>query len=235
MKCNLTEEKLLDYFYDELTGKDREEFEKHMETCPVCAEELKALQLTSRTMQTWEVPERKMNIIFVAEKGSLKERIKDAPDVVIRFLAQKPVKSFVFSVAAVFLLLSFTNFNARYDGESGSISLSSSVFGILQEEPDINEAMTQQIIQTQNQILELVNQIIIEYDQTRQEQTYSLVGQLLHEYNQSAQYQRVQDLQTMGLTLMQLQELTNQNYQTINNTRAIVYDVAQTAGIEIKR
>ncbi|MFC1477760.1 anti-sigma factor family protein, partial [candidate division KSB1 bacterium] len=151
MKCNIKEEYLLDYFYKELPDDKRGEYEKHLETCEECRSALEELTVTSKALQTWDVPDQRMNVVFVSEKTSFLDRVKESlPSFDI--FRKRPVKSFAYAFAFVFLLISFTNFSVSYDGAERSFSLSAGIFDASRQNPDY-ELVTQQLVQTQSQIL----------------------------------------------------------------------------------
>lgn len=54
--CNRSEE-VIAYVYEEIAGPDRERFEKHLGSCPVCAEEVGAFSGISSAMQHWRKTE----------------------------------------------------------------------------------------------------------------------------------------------------------------------------------
>ncbi|MCP4727431.1 MAG: zf-HC2 domain-containing protein, partial [bacterium] len=127
MKCNIPIEKLMDYFYGELENEDLRDFENHMKTCADCKEELEKLELPSKALHKWEMPESRMNVVFMAEKETLTDRIKQfLPS--FEWLKVKPVMKFGYGLAALFLFLSITNFQFTYNSETGDFSMATSLF-----------------------------------------------------------------------------------------------------------
>jgi len=228
MKCNIGESKLLDYYYKELSGAERAEYEKHLESCAACREALDELQVTSKALHTWDVPDPQMNIVFVSEKASLLDRIKESLTS-FDFIKRHPALSFGYAMAALFLILSAANFNASYNRETGTFSISTSLFGQSEQEQSVNyELVTQQILQSQQNMLEMVDQVIRERETNQQE----LFSSALISLTSNWQRQRDYDLENLSKYMYQLQESTDQG---INNTRSMILEFARTAGIEIKK
>lgn len=232
MKCNKTENMLLDYFYNELDENDCREFEKHLETCADCSGELEEMRLTSKAMGTWEVPEQKINMVFVSEKLSIIDRIKEMlPS--FDLLRKRPAMSFMYGLAGVFLMLSVANFEVSYDSDSGSFNMATSMFGKKAEKEDASEyeLANRQLMETQSQMIELVNQMMSERETRQQEYTYDLVSDVVRELEN----RRENDLKEFGLNLVRISEMTDQNNRYINANRSMLVDLASTAGVEIKR
>ena len=80
MKSKISQEKLIDYFYGELPDDERKEIEKMLESNPESRKALEELEMTSKVMQKWDVPEPKMNLVFVREKASLFDRLKETTE-----------------------------------------------------------------------------------------------------------------------------------------------------------
>jgi len=235
MSCNKTETILLDYFYNELPEEEHAGYEQHLESCPDCREALEELKLTSQALGTWEVPDPKLNMVFVTERHSLIDRIRELlPSAEI--FKKRPFASFAYGFAALFLLLSFTNFELSYDRSEGAFSVSTSIFGKDDAGTDAGyEVMNRQLMQTQSQILDLVREVINEREERQHEQTLRIINQTVREMASTWEIQRERDLRDMGMTLNVLRDMADENNQYINNNRSMLMDVATTVGVELKK
>ena len=227
MSGKIPKEKLIDYFYGELGEEERLEIARLLETNKECRKFLEELELTSGFMQKWDVPEQKMNFVFVQEKVSLLDRIRETlPS--FGFLKKRPVASFGYAFAGIFLLLSFTNFSVSYD--SGGFSLSASVFGTEQSQDTVeSEAATQQLIQQQQRVmLEMVEQLIRDRENHQQEMFTSALVNLTQTWDQ----QRKQDLNSVSRYLTQITDQTDKEMSKFSET---MFELLTAQGIEIKK
>jgi hypothetical protein len=228
MKCNKDESLRLDYFYEELEGNERNAFEEHLSNCAECKEALDGLNLTSKAMQTWKTPDANLNMVFVSQKVSFIERIKEIlPDFSV--FKKRPVVSFAYGLAGVFLLFSITNFEASYNPETGSVSFSAGVFGNQNVEPESNnELVLQQLMRSQEQVLELVDQIITERQTSQAEQFNTMMASFTNNFQEQREY----DMKFVDISLSQMQERTGEN---LFDARNEIMDLIKEAGVEIKR
>ena len=79
MKCEKYEDKLIGWLNNDISQADREEFEKHLENCADCREELAAMQPVWDMMGTIETPEPSahMKVKFQAMLDTYKESVQD--------------------------------------------------------------------------------------------------------------------------------------------------------------
>jgi hypothetical protein len=73
MKCNISKEQLIGYFYKEMAPEELKVIEKHLAQCPDCQKELEELSQTSRLLQAWPAEEPDLEFIFVEEKSRAKK------------------------------------------------------------------------------------------------------------------------------------------------------------------
>jgi len=121
MKCNISKEQLIGYFYKEIPPEDLKAVEKHLTLCPDCQKELAELSQTSRLLQAWPVEEPDLKFIFVEEKPYAKAfHLSD-------WLVIMPQRHQVFAFAALFLLtfvvLTVLKFNREMNGSSNNAAL----------------------------------------------------------------------------------------------------------------
>ncbi|MFC1513407.1 anti-sigma factor family protein [candidate division KSB1 bacterium] len=227
MKCEKTKEYIIDFFYDEIPEEERINFESHLKECKKCREELAELKKTSKAMKMWKIPEPNMNLEFTSERGTFFDKIKDLAGLFSTFI-KKPAYVFTVSLMAVFLVLSFSNFKASYNPDTGSFSISTSIFGSSSD--PVNEGViNQQLEIIQQKLLERLNLILTDYDNFNRDRTERIVMNAMNEL----QIQRERDFATFGSSLVSLQETTGEKF---DNTLAFVLGLMEQSGaIEIKK
>ncbi|MFC1492407.1 anti-sigma factor family protein [candidate division KSB1 bacterium] len=228
MKCNIPIEQLMDYFYGELENEELRDFENHLKTCADCKEELEKLELPSKALHKWEIPESRMNVVFMAEKESLTDRIRQLlPS--FDWLKVKPAMKFAYGLAAVFLFLSITNFQFSYNSETGDLTFATSLFGSSESTPPSgqipNDLLTQQILESQNRVLDMVTQVLSEREQNQNEQ-FSLA---LYELAKTIENQRAQELQQFG---QQFINVLDPLQQDLTNTKNNVTELIKTVDLK---
>jgi hypothetical protein len=79
MKCEKYEEKLIGWLNNDISPADRDELEKHLESCVDCREELAAMQPVWDMMGTIETPEPSahMKVKFQAMLDTYKQSVQD--------------------------------------------------------------------------------------------------------------------------------------------------------------
>ena len=79
MKCEQNEEKFSEWLNGEMSPADRVEFEKHLESCAGCREELASMQQVWDRLGTMETPEPSahMKVKFQAMLDTYKESVED--------------------------------------------------------------------------------------------------------------------------------------------------------------
>ncbi len=228
MKCNIPIEKLMDYFYGELENEELRDFENHLKTCAECKEELERLEIPSKALQKWEMPESRMNVVFMTEKESFLDRIKQyVPS--FEWLRVKPVMKFGYGLAAIFLILSVTNFQFSYNSETGDFTLATSLFsssGDAQPVEQIsNDVLTQQILESQNRVLDMVTQVLSEREQNQNEEFTNA----LYEWAKNIENERAKELQDFG---QQVISVIDPLAQDLNKTKQNVNELIKTADLK---
>ena len=215
MKCDKAKSELLDYYYDELNDEDRKRFEQHIKSCNDCEAAFKELELTSASLKKWEVPDPKLNMIFVVERASWTEKVKELFKP-LAALKLHPLKSIGYGFASVLLLFSFVNFEANYNNDTGSIGVSTSIFGNKDRSTDYNYLL-EQLIQSQNQVEILLQERLAEQELRQREEFNGLLTAIM----QDLEYKRLQDLENVGFTLQSMYDFTDRRFE---DTRNIMYN-----------
>jgi len=231
MKCNIPIEKLMDYFYGELENEALRDFENHMKTCADCKEELEKLEIPSKALHKWEMPESRMNVVFMAEKETLTDRIKQfLPS--FEWLKVKPVMKFGYGLAALFLFLSITNFQFSYNSATGDFSMATSLFGSSETAQPVeqisNDVLTQQILESQNRVLDMVIQVLSEREQNQNEQ----ISLAMYELAKTIGNQRAMELQDFG---QQFINVLDPLQEDLKNTKNNVIELIKTADLKKKQ
>jgi len=230
MKCEMADTVALDYFYDEMSTSDRAAFETHLASCGDCRKAVEELTMASGVLHTWEAPRPHLHFVFVSEHVSRLDRLRELLPSFSK-LKSRPLRSLAYGCAAAFLLLSLTNFTASYDAQSGSVAVSSSLFGTPQPQPDyslITQELMRQVVDVQNQMLLLVDQSLTERETRQMQQINAVLAGILQDWRR----QRESDLQNFGYSLVQLGDLAGEN---IRDNRALIMALMKTAGVEIKK
>jgi len=235
MKCDKTKEDVFDYFYNEMSGKEKAEFKKHVAKCGSCRRALKEIETTSRVLQTWKVPEPDVHFVFAQEKSSWFERIKGLIPSFELFRRHAAV-TFAGSIAAVFLIFSIANFKASYNADTGTIMVSTSVFGVPEDQfylelvdKYVNEQMNALFNAFEQRNFEMMDAMFAENENYQREQIYDLMMSLDRDW----QFQRQVDLEHVGSSLQTLYDI---NGEQLDNTIKYFADLFQYAGIrEIER
>ena len=215
MKCDKAKSELLDYYYDELNDEERKRFKQHIKSCNDCEAAIKELELTSASLKKWEIPDPKLNMVFVVERASWTEKVKE---LFKPFAALKlhPLKSVGYGFASVLLLFSFVNFEANYNSDTGSIGVSTSMFGNNDRSADYNYLL-EQLILSQNQVELLLQERLAEQELRQREEFNGLLTVIM----QDLENKRQQDLENVGFTLQSMYDFTDKRFE---DTQNIVYN-----------
>jgi hypothetical protein len=69
MMCD--KELLVGYLYDELSGSEQQEFERHMDSCSDCREEMASLRATRAQLALWRPPEPELGFEIVRRSAAV--------------------------------------------------------------------------------------------------------------------------------------------------------------------
>ncbi len=216
MKCNLSKDKLIGYYYQEIEPDEKKLVEEHLSTCTICKKELGAFANTSNLLRTWSDEESNIKYNFVQEKASLWNNMKMA------WLTgnnwRRLTLGLASGLAAALVILSVFNFEANYS--EGNFNVKLSLFPQPKSEtnePDDQLAMpiTQgEFNAWQKESFQLIQRMIKStVEQQRNEQELKLV-QFARDLDQQRRY----DLRIVGEGL-EVFQLTNENrFRRTNET-----------------
>lgn len=121
MKCNISKEQLIGYFYKETLQEEVEAIEKHLTLCPDCQKELEELSQTSRLLQAWPVEDPDLKFIFVEEKP--RPKTFPLPDWRGIMVQHRRVFAFAALFFLTFIVLTVLKFNREMNGGSNNTAL----------------------------------------------------------------------------------------------------------------
>ncbi|MCP4726855.1 MAG: hypothetical protein GY863_17580, partial [bacterium] len=168
----------------------------------------------------------------MAEKETLTDRIKQfLPS--FEWLKVKPAMKFGYGLAALFLFLSITNFQFTYNSETGDFSMATSLFGSSETVQPVaeqisNDVLTQQILESQNRVLDMVTQVLSEREQNQNEQ----ISLAMYELAKTIENQRARELQDFG---QQFINVLDPLQEDLKNTKNNVTELIKTADLKKKQ
>ena len=68
MKCELSKEKLIGYFYQDLPDEELKDVKLHLKRCAACKMELTEFNKTTDILKTWPDEDPGLNLKFIREK-----------------------------------------------------------------------------------------------------------------------------------------------------------------------
>ncbi len=201
MRCNTPKELLIDYFYGELEDAELRDFENHLKSCNECVKELEEIKFPSKALHEWDIPEPNMNVVFLTEQETFGNKVKN---LFPSFGTGKmgAIAKIGYGIAAVILFMAITNFEFSYNNQTGDFSVATSLFGKDdQQQPQINnDVLTQQLLQSQSQVLEVMTQVLSERDRSQDEK----IKNAFYELAQTINSQRAQERSDFGLQLQSM-------------------------------
>lgn len=211
MKCDISKEMLIGYFYKDLDAIEQKRIESHLPRCQNCREELQKLSQTKEILQTWPEETPEPGAVFVPPKVS---RWKSLFPLQSNALGWRRVRfGLAAGCLAVLLLLSLLNFELSYSQGNFSMKLSllprpkNESRSITGPVDSLKTPVTQrQFKQWQNQTERLVRQMV-RTSESRQQQQLKLA---LSEFANDMDLKRRSDLQLVGQGLEVLQ-LSNED------------------------
>ncbi len=121
MKCEVTRDQLVGFFYAELPAEDHARIEAHVQRCKACAQRLAEIRSTTEILAAWpdEEPDLDLHFGTSAAVPSWKRVFALRP-------WQRFAVGFAAALAAALVLLSLLNLEANYS--DGSLRLKLSLF-----------------------------------------------------------------------------------------------------------
>jgi len=222
MSCNYSKETIIDYFYQELSEADKQAFEEHLPGCEECRALLEELQTASHSLKVWKAPELHIKYVFTREREPWYSRFT----VPVFSIRRHPVLASAGSIAACFLILSLVNFKMGYNRETRDFIISTSMFQKPQPQIDYT-AITEKLESVQRQNIELMTQILEEYDVHQYQQTSAMMAELV----QNWQLQRQMDIDAISTSFSTLQEMTGEE---LNKNMAATVQLIETVLLPVK-
>ncbi|HEX9652907.1 MAG TPA: hypothetical protein VGA99_04295 [bacterium] len=231
MKCDFSKEKLLDYFYAEVTSDEKSEVETHVAGCSLCQTELAQLQQTSVVLGRWSDEDPGLNLKFVQQKSSW-----------WTWLAPLQGRSwpkfalgFSMGLAAVLVILSLMNFEANY--ADGSLHVKFSLFdrtGPNSSPPleALDQPITQREFDAWKQAAYELMQTMIDNAATQQRYEQRL---LLTQVARDLDLKRQQDLQRVGQGLEVFQLVNENKFRRTNEVLQQLIYAAQVQTTDTNR
>lgn len=223
MKCNVTNEQLMDYLFAESDDQEKKKLTQHLKKCERCSSEIKELQQTVDLMAKWPAIEPAEELSLSSKGPSPRQRLK-------RVLGQtggfsRPVRwGFRLAVAAVILVLLFTRVELKYGGGQFVLSIGKSS-GNEQIYP-ASLAVALKDVQEQNYYL---TRQLIQDSEARQRELL-LTG--LENLSGKIDNRRFTDLKYVGQSLDIIQRNNEYNF---DRTNSILQGLVQVAGNETLR
>ncbi len=206
MKCDFSKEKLLEYFYAEVSGEEKSKIETHLANCSVCQAELAQLKQTTNALRHWPDEEPNLNLHFVQQKSSLGNwafsiRQKSWPKFALGFAA---------GLASVLVVLSLINFDASYS--DGSVNVK---FSLFRSTPTpaadpLDRAVTRREFNAWQQTSYELMQSMIDNAGSQQRYEQRL---LLSQFARDLDFKRQRDLQRVGQGLEVLQLVNDDKFR----------------------
>lgn len=207
MRCDFSKEKLLEYFYAEVSDDEKSQIESHVAECPACQTELAQLGQTAGVLRRWPDEEPNLNIHFVQQKSS--------PWNWASSIRQKSWPKFAFGFAAglatVLVILSLVNFDASYS--DGNINVKFNLFRNMPPPPPtdpLDRAVTRREFNAWQQTSYELMQSMIDNAGSQQRYEQRL---LLSQFARDLDLKRQQDLQRVGQGLEVLQLVNDDKFR----------------------
>ena len=120
MKCDISKEKLIAYFYDDLDSHEKKSIDEHLASCSQCQSELEQFGQTTKILQTWSDEDANLHLNFVKEKSGWLSF--QTPAWIKNW--RRPILGFAGAVAATLFILSLFNFEASYQKDNFDVKMS---------------------------------------------------------------------------------------------------------------
>ena len=210
MKCEEFKTLIVDYIYDEISEKDREKLEKHLEHCSSCLAEFNEFKKTSGVLQQWEDEESDVNLTFETNKkrwfSDLWEKVQIG----------STVRGMGLAFASVLILLSLANTKIQY--KEGDFTFEMGFRKSQQAEIPSEMIMTKaDLDQLKMENLAMISNLMQDYSKQNKVETVSLVN----EYYKEIENKRKTDLQLVSGAIEKIhygaEERINQTDRTLND------------------
>ncbi len=214
MKCDDVKLLLMDLLYNEISEENEAILQNHLSDCVSCREEFESLKNTSGILQKWEEIDPKLNLVFVSDKKSIIDGLKDK----FSFAPKKLAYGFALGFVTIIVLFSLANTEISY--KDGDFTLKMGIFKNTTEQPQLSAEIQQALMaQVREQNAQLMNQFIQQSEQRQQQELAATLAKFSREFN----YQRTNDLKLVGAGLneieqklyLQLEKQTNDRFNNL--------------------
>jgi len=224
MKCNEIKEKFMDLIYDEISPEDKRKVQYHIRRCKACKKEFMELKNTSAVLQKWEIPEPNMNLVFVQEKSSLLDRIKESLKILDLDFRKFGI-AFGGAAIGLFLILSLFNFEVTKTSEGFSVKM-----GVLgKDKPAVDDkVLLQEMTKVQRETIALFTRILEEREETQDRDYQATFAELARtlENRRNVQFTQLESA---------LIESHNTNSKKIDITNETLNRFISTAGLKLEK
>ena len=224
MKCNDIKEMFMDLIYDEISDEDKAVVEKHLEECAACKKELMELSNTSQVLQKWEIPEPKMNLVFVKERISILDKVKEwfkLPELSYR----KFGFAFAGTFACVLVILSLVNFELSKTNEGFSVKMGLWDKGKSGVE---DQTLFQEMARTQQETIQLITKIM-EDKEAAQKREYQMTMAELARVLENRRNLQLNDLKSAVI------ESYTDNSTKIERQNEVIDAIIKLAGLKVEK
>ena len=227
MKCDTIHPLIIDFLYDEISEENKKILQLHLKKCNKCREELESLKSTSHILQKWEDVDPDFKLTLITEKISWLDNLKEQFQ---KFFpkSKKIAFGFAYGFVGVFLLLALANTEISY--QQGNFKMSMGLFSkqAKQNQVEINEMLTNQLVEKLQQENYYLMKTMIEQSEARQQQQWK---SSLVQFNKNLEQQRIQDLRLIGSGLNNFEKNTYKKLERIDNS---LYELFQPVNAQRK-
>ena len=217
MTCDLSKERLIGFYYDEVDPVERREIQAHLETCPACREELEALGQTTGVLRAWPDEEPDMDLVFVRDREPFWRSL--IPDWLSDGGWRRFAGGMALGAAAAVVLLALLNVQVGFT--DGTLSLNVGLRGTPEQpspaDPLPRPVTLAEFADYQDQSLSLIRDLL-ENAETRQRRD---IGLALARFADDLDQQRQRDLQLVGLGLQDVERSTSHRLNQIGQLIAL--------------
>jgi len=230
MKCDLSKEKLVGFFYEDLPDEAIKDVKLHLKKCAACKKELAEFSKTADILKTWPDEEPGLNLKFIREKASFRNWLKSGWSV--GFGWRKVAVGFAGGFALVMLILSVLNFEASYS--DGELNVKLTLLPRSEKQAEITGdplavPITKREFDSWKEDSYLVIQDMIERTQTHSRNEYRTA---LREFARDVDYQRRQDLSWVGKGF---EVVHSTNDDKLRRTNQVLQQLIQRANFQSVR
>ncbi|MCG8604574.1 hypothetical protein MJD09_06175 [bacterium] len=224
MKCDIKNELLIGYVYEDLHPEEKQALEDHLPHCSKCQSTLAEFASTIDFLRIWPDEEPNLQLTFVEDQASILETLR------LRWLTaikwRKVGVGFLATTAAALLFLSLLNFQASYSQGNFAVRLSLWPGSALEESEPV-DPMSLPVTKAEftawrQQSMQMIHQMI----ETTEERQHRQMDVKLATYARELDAVRRDDLKVLGEGL-QVFQMTNEN--RFQQTNQVIQELVRFA------